>query len=128
MGRVPGTEHFRNVARHAVETVPGVLALRIDESLFFGNAAAVEERIEQFLAVAPGTRRMLLIFSAVNHVDATALEMLVEFEARLAKRGITLYLAEVKGPVMDRLARGHFGAHLRDRIFLSTHQALIALC
>jgi len=128
VGRVPGTEHFRNVARHEVETVPDLLALRIDESLFFGNAAAVEESIEQLLVAAPGTKRMLLVFSAVNHVDATALDMLVELEERLAKRGVTLYLAEVKGPVMDRLARKDFGAHMRDRIFLSTDQAFISLC
>ena len=127
VGRVPGTEHFRNVERHEVETVPGLLALRIDESLFFGNAAAVEERIGQFLEGQPGTTRLLLILSAVNHVDATALEMLEELDERLGKRGIALYLAEVKGPVMDRLARGELGARMGDRIFLSTHQALEAL-
>ncbi len=128
VGRVPGTEHFRNVARHPVETLPGLLALRIDESLFFGNAAAVKERIEQLLAAAAGSTRLLLIFSAVNHVDATALKVLAELEEMLAKRGVTLYLAEVKGPVMDRLARTDFGVRIRDRTFLSTHQAFDTLC
>ena len=127
VGRVPGTEHFRNVKRHEVETAPGLLALRIDESLFFGNASAVEERIVEFLEALPGTTRLLLILSAVNHVDATALEMLEELDERLGKRGIALYLAEVKGPVMDRLARGKHGAGIEDRVYLSTHQAFAAL-
>ena len=125
VGRVPGTEHFRNVERHDVETVPGLAALRVDESLFFGNAAAVEERIEQAIAVRPGTRRVLLIFSAVNHVDATALGMLDELERGLAERGIDLHLAEVKGPVMDRISRTPFGARMADRIHLSTHDAFV---
>ena len=38
VGRVPGTKHFRNVDRHVVQTVPGLLALWVDESLFFANA------------------------------------------------------------------------------------------
>lgn len=123
VGRVPGTEHYRNVERHAVETVPGTLALRVDESLFFGNAGAVEERIREALDALPGTKRVLLIFSAVNHVDATALAMLEELERALAEQGIELSLAEVKGPVMDRLATTEFGARLRERTHLSTHQA-----
>lgn len=126
VGRVPGTEHFRNVERHHVETIPGLLALRVDESLFFGNAAAVEEQVEQLLAATPGTQRLLLIFSAVNRVDATALGVLAELEESLARRGVTLYLAEVKGPVMDRLARSAFGARMKERVFLTAHQAFRA--
>lgn len=127
VGRVPGTEHFRNVSRHRVETLPGLLAVRIDESLFFGNAAAVEERIERLLAAQPGARRLLLILSAVNHIDATALSVLEELERSLGRRGIELSLAEVKGPIMDRLARTALGARLKERTFLSTHQAFRSL-
>ena len=127
LGRIPGTEHFRNVERHEAETVPGLLALRVDESLFFGNAAAVQAGVEQALAARPGTRRLLLILSAVNHIDATALAMLTELERDLAGRGVTLYLAEVKGPLMDRLAPTELGQRLRERIFLSAHQACLAL-
>jgi SulP family sulfate permease len=123
VGRVPGTEHFRNVERHDVETIPGLIALRIDESLFFGNAGAVVDRIERRLAAAPGTIRLLLILSAVNRIDATALGVLAELEESLGKRGITLYLSEVKGPVMDRLAGTEFGRRMRARIFLSTQRA-----
>ena len=126
VGRVPGTEHFRNVERHEVQTLPGVLAVRVDESLFFGNAAAVRERIEQLAAAEPGLRRVLLILSAVNHIDATALGMLGELERELAARGAQLCLAEVKGPVMDRLMRTELGARIKERVFLSTHQGFQA--
>ena len=126
VGRVPGTEHYRNVERHKVETLPGLLAVRIDESLFFGNAAAIEEALERLVAAYPGTQRLLLILSAVNHIDATALATLEELERSLERRGIELSLAEVKGPVTDRLARTPLGKRLLPRTFLSTHRAFEA--
>jgi SulP family sulfate permease len=126
VGRVPGTEHFRNVERHQVETLPGLVAVRVDESLFFGNIEAVETRIRQLLAANPGARRLLLICSAVNHIDATALDELTALERELAAHGIELALAEVKGPVMDRLEATELGARLKGRVYLSTHAAFAA--
>jgi len=123
VGRVPGTEHFRNIDRYDVETLPDLIALRMDESLFFANAHALEEKIESLIALHPETRRVLLILSAVNRLDATALDVLTAWEETLAARGIALQFAEVKGPVLDRLRGTHLGARMKDRIFLSTYQA-----
>lgn len=125
VGRVPGTEHFRNVARHAVETMPGLLALRVDESLFFANATAVEERIEELLATDASIRHVLLVCSAVNQIDATALGVLTQMEQSLAKRGVALELAEVKGPVMDRLKHTPLGQRLQGRVFQSVHDGFM---
>jgi SulP family sulfate permease len=123
VGRVPGTEHFRNVLRHKVDTVPGLLALRVDESLYFANATVVEDRIGAQLQQDPALRQVLLICSAVNQIDATALDVLTELERSLAARGITFMLAEVKGPVMDRLRHTELGRRLEGRVFLSVHDA-----
>lgn len=123
VGRVPGTEHFRNVERHRVETVPGLLALRVDESLYFANAAVIEDRIEAHLAADPGIRQVLLVCPAVNQIDTTALERLTELQRHLARRGITLSLSEVKGPVMDRLRGTPLEQALQGQIYLSTHEA-----
>ncbi|MCW5631215.1 MAG: sulfate permease [Rhodoferax sp.] len=125
VGRVPGTEHFRNVLRHKVETVPGLLALRVDESLFFANAVVVEDRIGEQLQLDPDLHHVLLICSAVNQIDATALEVLTELERSLAARGIVFLLAEVKGPVMDRLRTTDLGRRLEGRVFLSVHEAFL---
>ncbi|TAH11009.1 MAG: sulfate permease [Curvibacter sp.] len=126
VGRVPGTEHFRNVERHAVQTVPGLLALRVDESLFFANATALEERIEALVQADASVRRLLLVCSAVNQIDATALGMLTALEQSLGGRGIRLELAEVKGPVMDRLQATVLGQRLQGRVFQSVHDAFVA--
>lgn len=123
VGRLPGTEHFRNVARHQVQTIPGLLALRVDESLFFANATVLEDKIEALLVGDTSIRRVLLICSAVNQVDTTALGMLTQLEQSLSARGIEFTLAEVKGPVMDRLRKTELGQRLQGKVFLSVHEA-----
>ena len=125
VGRLPGTQHFRNVERYAVQTVPGLLAVRVDESLFFANATVVEDHIEALLARDATVRRVVLICSAINQIDATALGVLTQLERNLAARGIEFTLAEVKGPVMDRLRGTELGQRLDGKVFLSTHDAFM---
>ncbi len=123
LGRIPGSEHFRNVERYQVETLPGVLFIRIDERLFFGNLAAVELRLTQELQKAEGVTDLVLVMSAVNLMDATAVDVFSEFNADLAARNIRLHLSEVKGPVQDRLQRAALWHSLSGEVFLSTNEA-----
>ena len=123
VGRVPGTEHFRNIDRHDVELANGLIALRIDESIYFANAQVLEDKIESLVAESTDTCAVLLIMSAVNQLDSTALGMLDELEKNLQAKGISLQFAEIKGPVLDRLHSTDLGQRMHDRIFLSTHQA-----
>ncbi|WP_170754899.1 SulP family inorganic anion transporter [Ruegeria lacuscaerulensis] len=127
VGRVPGTEHFRNVQRHDVETAPTVLTLRIDESLYFVNAGFLEELIFSRLADRTKVKHVVLMFSAVNEVDYSALETLEAINHRLRELGVGLHLSEVKGPVMDRLKRSHIVDGLIGRVFLSQHDAWTTL-
>ena len=123
VGRIEGTEHFRNTERHGVQTLPGVLFLRIDESIFFGNLQAIEARLMQELAKLPQAHDIVLIMSAVNRVDLTGLETLTDMERDLRGRGILLHLAEVKGPVQDRLRLTGLWTALGDRVHLSAFAA-----
>jgi len=127
LGRIAGTEHFRNTDRHEVETIPGVIFLRIDESLFFGNMNAVEARITSELAETPTIHDIVLVMSAVNRVDTTAMEMLCDANRDLGERGIRLHLAEVKGPVQDRLSRSRLWSTLTGQVFLSVNDAFATL-
>jgi len=125
VGRVGESEHFRNVLRHEVQTCPHVLAIRVDQSLYFANTQYLETAILQMVADNPRVRHLVLIFSAVNFVDASALETLEELNRELRDAGVTLHFAEVKGPVMDRLSAIGFVDEIgQERFFLSTHQAM----
>lgn len=123
LGRIHGTEHFRNVDRYSAETTPGLLMLRIDAGLFFGNVDAVNERIDEELAQHAGTSHLVLVLSAVNAIDTSALFGLGELNASLRQRGVTLHLAEVKGPVMDRLRDSDLLGQLSGQVFLSAANA-----
>ena len=123
VGRVPGTEHFRNILRHAVETDPATLAIRIDESLYFPNARFLEDTINGTLAANCAIKNVVLMCPAVNFIDSSALESLEALNARLADSGVRLHLSEVKGPVMDRLRRSHFLKDLTGKIYLSQNDA-----
>ena len=96
-GQVPGTEHFRNVERHQVNTDPSISVLRIDESLYFVNARFLEQRVYQLVADNPSIEHLVLMCPAVNGIDASALESLEAINARLKDSGVTLHLSEVKG-------------------------------
>ena len=127
VGRILDTEHFRNLERHGVETLPGVLFLRIDESLFFGNLSAIESRLMSEIARLPDVHDVVLIMSAVNRVDLTALEAFTEIHEELRARGIELNLAEVKGPVQDRMLNTALWKSLSGRVHLSANAAFEVL-
>lgn len=126
VGRLLGTEHYRNVNRYVAQTNPRVLAVRVDESIYFANAAQVEDFITRHLAAAPDTQKLLLVMAAVNYIDASGLEMLDHLEEALAHTGIVLYLAEVKGPVQDRLRSTRLGQRVAGRTYLTTGRAFEA--
>ena len=127
VGQVPGTEHFRNVLRHHVATSPRLVSLRVDESLYFANARALEDRINDLVAERPALKHVVLQCSAINDIDASALESLEAIDHRLRDAGLRLHLSEVKGPVMDRLQATEFVARLSGKIYLSHYQAIAQL-
>ena len=129
LGRLPGSEHFRNVRRYDnLQTWPSILLLRIDEHLSFANSAYVEDVLMERVAQRPRVEHLVLVASGINGIDVSALEMLHKLAQSLREAGVTLHLAEVKGPVMDRLKHT---ALIRDlapgRVFLSAHEAVETL-
>ncbi|NND64525.1 MAG: sulfate permease [Gammaproteobacteria bacterium] len=128
VGRVHGTEHFRNVERYQVETRPEILAIRIDESLYFANTRFLEDQLRGMIADSPKVDHLVLILSAVNWIDTGALESLESMIDELRDAGVTVHLAEVKGRVLDRLHHTDFFNNLKPgKLFLSTHEAILAL-
>ncbi len=123
VGRVPGTEHFRNIDRHQVETDESLLTLRVDESLYFANARYLEDLVYDLVARNTKVKHLILMCPAVNLIDASALESLEAINQRLMDSGVSLHLSEVKGPVMDQLKRSHFLHTLSGQVFLSQFDA-----
>lgn len=123
VGLVPDTQHFRNINRHSVFTVPEVLTIRVDESLYFANAGYLEDYILERVTGECPIRHVILMCSAVNTIDMSALESLEEMNHRLNDMEVSLHLSEVKGPVMDGLRKTDFLDHLTGQVFLSQYDA-----
>src|SRR3546814_18620370 len=102
---------------------PRILTIRVDESLTYLNARWLEEFVLEAVADHPEMKLLVLMSSAVNSIDASALESLEAVNNRLGGAGVKLHLSEVKGQVMDRLQRSSFLDALRGEVFLSLAQA-----
>ncbi|MGH8992126.1 MAG: SulP family inorganic anion transporter [Acidimicrobiia bacterium] len=128
LGRLPGTPVFRNLERSPdAVTSPGVVVLRVDAPLYFANAEFLKEKLRRVEAGWEGLRVLVFDASSVNDLDSSADHALHEIADDLASRGIDLYLAGVKGIVLDVMRRSGFYEHLGpERFFLSTDEAVRA--
>ena len=128
VGRMPGSELYRNVKRHAVQTWPGVIAMRIDDSLYFSNTRFLEDAVLSLVAEQPEVRDFILIGTAINFIDASAMDTLAELARSLRDAGVQFHLAAIKGPVHDQLRTAGLVEFIGEtHIHLSTHAALCAL-
>jgi|TARA_B100000446_G_scaffold128693_1_gene120617 SulP family sulfate permease len=127
LGLVPNTEHFRNIERHTVITDEKIISLRIDSSLYFANARFLADKINELVAQHPKAKHLVLTCSAINDIDASAIESLLAVNQYLSEAGMSFHLSEVKGPVMDRLQHSQFIDQLSGNIYLSHHQAWLDL-
>ena len=125
VGQVHNTEHFRNIRRHSVKTWANLIVIRVDENLSFANAAYVEDFIYNEAAKHDEIDHLVLIFTSISHIDATALEMLEHLVSALRTNGVALHHTEVKGPVMDDLQKTRFIDTLTPgKIYFTTSEAI----
>ena len=110
--------------RYDVITYPHILTLRVDESLYFANARFLEDYIYDLVAKNSQLQHVVLLCSAVNVIDMSALESLESINERLKSTRVKFHLSEIKGPVMDQLAKTHLITALSGQVFLSQHQAI----
>ena len=127
IGQIPGTQHYRNKNRHDVLQSEKVLAVRLDEMLYFLNGHTFEDAVGEVLSENTRLTDLVLLCHGINEIDASGLEVLESINARLDSLGIRFHLSEVKGPVMDRLERVGFKAHLSGQVFLSHYEAMSTL-
>ncbi|MDR7080986.1 high affinity sulfate transporter 1 [Arthrobacter ginsengisoli] len=124
VGDVPG---YHDLSRHPEgQRVPGLVIARFDAPLFFANGAVFTDHLRTLVTRAPEPVRWVIVASeAITGLDTTALDDLVALDDELAKRGISLVFAEMKGPIKDRLIR--FGVSSRfgpDHFFPTVNNAV----
>ncbi len=129
LGRVPGTETFRNIARFSdCQTTPGIGILRIDVTLNFANVAFFKRRLHDLdEAHGEGLQHIVLDCSAINGLDASAEAALQDVVTEFADQGTQVHLADIKGPVRDVLIRSGLWTKFGEHIHPTVHLALEAI-
>jgi SulP family sulfate permease len=124
VGRIKDTEQFRNIKRHQVETWEDLLLIRIDENITFANINFISDFIERE-AQNSQAKNIVLIFSSVSHIDTTAISYFRQLIGSFKGEGVSIHLAEVKGPVIDKLEKSDFIKELLPgKIFFQTSDAV----
>lgn len=103
LGKMPGEKVYRSLENFPDgETVPGLLVVRFDGSLFFANAPDLAAEIRFGVEVSdPHPKVVLLDCESIAEVDATALITMAELNEELERSGIDLRLARVRTHVLD---------------------------
>jgi len=122
LGRVPNYKGYHDVERHPdARQVPGLLLYRWDAPLFFANADLFRIRARAVVrGVEPLVRWLVVSAEPVTDVDTTAADALDELITDLARAGIELHFAEMKGHVKDRLRSYGVYQRLGDASFHPT--------
>jgi SulP family sulfate permease len=125
MGRLPGTNTFRNVRRHPEALVrSGIVVFRVDAPLFFGNAGFLKDKLREIADRDPALDTLVLDAYPVNQIDSTAAHALKEIVEEFRAEGIRFFFVGVKGPVRDVLERsGIVDLVGACHFFFEVHQA-----
>ncbi|MDP2504751.1 MULTISPECIES: SulP family inorganic anion transporter [unclassified Oceanobacter] len=125
IGRYKNSDHFRNIQRHDVSTSPHVLMIRVDENLYFANSHYLNTFIIRRLEQSPDIHHVVLVGSAINHIDFNGYEGLLELHEQLQSLNILLHMAEFKGPVMDLLENTDWLERIQPgQVFFTASEAL----
>lgn len=129
LASVDGIPGFHDLDRHPEgKRIEGLVIARFDAPLFFANGEVFADHIRSLVDGAPWPVKWVLVAAEpITGLDTTALEELVQLDDELAREGISLVFAEMKGPIKDRLVR--FGASSRfsaDHFFPTVHNAVRA--
>jgi len=129
LGRIPGTTSYRNRMRYPeAECVPGVLVVRIDSQLYFGNATFLREKMAALEAEAAGVSSVVVDASGIGQLDSSAEAALSRLVDGYDRRNVRFAIASVRGPVRDVMKRSGLWKRLgRERLFLDVHSAVQAM-
>jgi high affinity sulfate transporter 1 len=108
LGQVPGTEAYRNVERHPeAVTFPGLLIWRPGGDLWFASIGHLGDGLKAALVESrPSTNHVLVDAEAVNQIDVSACDTLLNLIQALQSQGVTFAFARLRDHVRERMRLG----------------------
>lgn len=129
LGRLPGTSQYRNIKNYRqAERYDGIVVVRVDAPIYFANTQNIREKIQKYEKRASENKTVqfiILEFSAVAHLDTSALHTLHEMQKNFLSRDIRFCITNPNAKVMQRLLSSGLVDEIgREHIFVSTHDAV----
>jgi MFS superfamily sulfate permease-like transporter len=104
LGSTPAGDFVEVGTRSDLRQIPGLLLIRPDGALFFGNANRVRHAVVDMVAKAqPRPRVVCLVLTASYHLGLPVLDALTELEDDLRHNGVELWLAAVPSSARPQL-------------------------
>jgi len=122
----PGTGVFRRRSRKhpGDESFPGLLLVRVEGRLFFGNAERVMDEVAALVQAAQ-PRVVVLDCGAIFDVEYSAMKMLAEAEQRARRLGGEVWLVALNPAVKASVRRAPVGKALGpERMFYDLEHAV----
>jgi SulP family sulfate permease len=125
IGRKRGTEVLRPQSPEHPddETFEGLLIVRPEGRLFFVNAQSVDDQVGA-LVVLHKPQVLVLDLSRVPDIEYSALQVLMESEARAAERGLVVWLAGLNPGVLEVVRHAGLAERLGDRMLFNARAAV----
>ncbi|MDH5610363.1 MAG: solute carrier family 26 protein [Cyclobacteriaceae bacterium] len=126
LGRLPGTDVYRNVKRFPeVETNAEMFIYRFDAQLFFANSHFFRIQVEDEMARNKKLRLVIINAEAINSMDSSAIHMIDDMIVNLREHKIDIAFAGVKGPVRDIMVKSKLLHRLGVHHFFDTIQEAV---
>jgi len=128
MGRLPGTETYRNLKRNPEALTDSCLVVvRMDAGLYFANVNAFKDLVMEIDAEDDALEALVIDMYPVNTLDSTGVHALKDVIETCRRNDVSVYLSGVKGPVKDVMNRAGLTSLLGpDRFFHEVHDAVEA--
>ncbi|MCC5931686.1 MAG: solute carrier family 26 protein [Cyclobacteriaceae bacterium] len=127
LGRVPGTNVYRNIKRFKnLEMRKEVIMVRIDGPIYFANIDFIIEKLNRWIAEDMDELKMVILnMESIISIDSTGAHVLNEWIIDRRKEGLDVCMSGAKGPVRDALNRwGIIECLGTDHVFIDSDQAM----
>lgn len=127
LGRIKGTDYFKNVNRFKedVEEFDNALVLRFDGQLYFANKDYFKKELYKNIKLKGENLKFIILNAeAINYIDSSAMNMLSQLLAELKEKNIRMSIAGAIGPIRDVLFSSGLADELgNENLFVSTPEA-----
>lgn len=125
LGLINDGREFINVLRDKNAKIDNkIVIMRFDAQLFFANINYFKEKVELLISERKNPEFFILDARPVSTVDSTAIHALHELINELKSSGVTFMIANVIGPVRDKLASSGITDQIgKEKCFISLFDA-----